>query len=289
MDLDDLENIFSFENVDNLHDMHGDENDEDNNNLRGLRVPRLIRDLQNPFEKYRENEFIDRFRFSKSVVMHYILPLIRHALDHDSNRGLPVPPEIQLTVGLSYYASNDFQRVDGDLFGLSQRTVSICIKRVSFALADLMNQFVQLPLAAEEQATNAQLFHLVAGMRSIWALIDGCLVKISCPGVAIGEIFRCRKGYYAINVMAAVDARGRFVCMDVRHPGSVHDQTCFDRSALKMILERRNIVKGILLGDPGYACERYLFTPIPTPSNQAHEAFNESLITTRSFIERVFG
>ncbi|KAJ8666724.1 hypothetical protein QAD02_008386 [Eretmocerus hayati] len=56
-----------------------------------------------------------------------------------------------------------------------------------------------------------------------------------------------------------------------------------------MILERRNIVKGILLGDPGYAYERYSFTPIPTPSNQAHEAFNGSLITTRSFIERVFG
>lgn len=29
--------------------------------------------------------------------------------------------------------------------------------------------------------------------------------------------------------------------IDVRHPGSTHDQTCFDRSALKLLFEENRI------------------------------------------------
>ncbi|KAJ8685524.1 hypothetical protein QAD02_021317 [Eretmocerus hayati] len=279
--LDDMDRLFD---MDRFFDMEVDED-----NLRRERIPkRYVRDYQNPFEYWREDEFTNRYRFSKAVVMHYILPLIRDALDLvNSNRGLPVSPEIQLTIGLRYYATNCFQKANGDIHGYSHSTVCLIVRRVSVALAGLFNRFVQLP-TREEQRVNAQLFHEVAGMRSIFALLDGVLVKIASPGKAIAEIFRCRKGYFALNVVAIVDAKGSFRFMDVRHPGSVHNQTGVDRSALKLLFDT-GLLEGIILGDPGYGCQTYLFTPIPNPVNQAEKSFNESLITTRSFIERSFG
>ncbi|KAJ8678005.1 hypothetical protein QAD02_013792 [Eretmocerus hayati] len=48
-------------------------------------------------------------------------------------------------------------------------------------------------------------------------------------------------------------------------------------------------ITGILWGDPGYGCKRYLFTPFVQPSNAAEQAFNDSLISTKSSIERIFG
>ncbi|KAJ8678004.1 hypothetical protein QAD02_013791 [Eretmocerus hayati] len=158
--------------------------------------------------------------------MYYILSLIRNELDlANSRRGLPVSPEIQLTLGLQYYATNMFQS-----------TVCLCVRRVSLALAGLFTQFIQLP-TDDERILNAQLFYTIAGMRSIYALIDGVLIKIASPESAIAELFRCRKGYFALNVLAILDAKGSFRYMDVRHPESVHDMTALDRSALKMLFE----------------------------------------------------
>ncbi|KAJ8670068.1 hypothetical protein QAD02_001327 [Eretmocerus hayati] len=290
--MDDIdEDVFQLENVDRLFDIEVDEEDV----MTIGRIPkRYLRDYQNPFEHWREHEFLHRYRFSEDVVMHYILPLIRDALDiANSNRGLPVSPEIQLAIALRYYATNSFQVVSYTcqqmeiVHGCSQSTVCLIVRRVSVALAGLFNQIVQLP-SREEQILNAQLFYNCGGMRSIYALIDGVLIRIASPGKAIAEIFRCRKSYFVLNVLAIIDGEGSFRYLDVRHPGSVHDQTAVDRSALKLLFET-GLVDGIILGDPGYACTRYLFTPIPNPVNEAKESFNESLIATRSFIERIFG
>lgn len=70
------------------------------------RLPkRYIRDAQNPFEFYRGHEFSRRFRFTKESVMHGILPKIQQGLTKANNRGLPVPPVMQLLICLRYYTT----------------------------------------------------------------------------------------------------------------------------------------------------------------------------------------
>ncbi|KAJ8678452.1 hypothetical protein QAD02_014239 [Eretmocerus hayati] len=187
---------------------------------------------ENPFEWYRGSEFTGRYGFSKDAVMNVILPLIRVRLDHWNNRGLPVPPQLHVLMGLRFYRT-----VTGDLRGLSQPTVSRCIRRVCIALASLLNEFVGFAETQQEQHHNIQLFHNIRGMPGVGALIDGVLIPIGSPGGEIAEIFRCRKGYFAIYVLAAVGPRGEFLHVDVRNPGLVHDQTCLDRSALRRIFE----------------------------------------------------
>lgn len=74
------------------------------------RIPkRYIRDLDNPVEFYREHEFKNRYRFSKTTVMEVILPLIGDRLSKVNNRGLPFPPLLQLLLSLRFYATRNFQ------------------------------------------------------------------------------------------------------------------------------------------------------------------------------------
>lgn len=65
---------------------------------------RYIRDVENPMESYREDEFIRRYRFPKFIVRE-ILELFGDDLRRINNRGLPVPPLIQLLIALRYYAT----------------------------------------------------------------------------------------------------------------------------------------------------------------------------------------
>nr|XP_046468097.1 uncharacterized protein LOC124212257 [Neodiprion pinetum] len=103
-------------------------NDEDEGEVQ--RAPkRYIRDGENPFGFYSEQEFKRRFRYSKDNIMYGILPRIKAALVRANNRGLPIPPVMQLLICVRFYAAASFQLVNGDLMNISQCAVSTIIHR----------------------------------------------------------------------------------------------------------------------------------------------------------------
>ena len=56
-----------------LEDLTGDEDFVDLVEMLNLREPRLFRQRPNNFQKWRANEFVNRFRFSKPVVRFIII------------------------------------------------------------------------------------------------------------------------------------------------------------------------------------------------------------------------
>lgn len=78
--------------------------------------------------------------------------------------------------------------------------------------------------------------------------------------------------------------------MDIvtRWHGSVHDSRIFRESRLKQRFEA-GAFSGILLGDSGYACTPYLFTPSLNPTTPQEERYNRAHISTRNAVERCFG
>ncbi|KAJ8929983.1 hypothetical protein NQ314_017271 [Rhamnusium bicolor] len=82
--------------------------------LQNERLPkRYFRDVENPLECFRDDEFQNRYRFSKDSVRHIILPMIQNQLMKTNNRGLPIPPLIQLLVCLRFFATGNIQVAAG--------------------------------------------------------------------------------------------------------------------------------------------------------------------------------
>ncbi|KAK8766863.1 hypothetical protein V5799_006354 [Amblyomma americanum] len=256
---------------------------------RYARAPRpVLRDRQNPMDIYNDAEFLSRYRFSKQAVLELLgrLPLRANT----DERGLPVPPLLQLLVALRFYGAGTFQIVTGDLVNVSQPTVSRIIARISHMIAEtLFAELVKFPSAAEAPGVMEE-FYAVAKFPGVTGCIDCTHIPIKSPGGNDAEVFRNRKGYFSINVQAITGPKLQFLDLVASWPGSAHDSRIFDNSRARVQYEQGDI-PGILLGDMGYACRPYLMTPLRDdvlPGSPQYK-YNKSQIRTRCSIERTFG
>ncbi|XP_052763555.1 putative nuclease HARBI1 [Mya arenaria] len=143
-----------------------------------------------------------------------------------------------------------------------------------------------MPVDDAEIRIKKKEFYSIAGFPNVLGCIDCTHVRIRAPTHNEAD-FVNRKGFHSVNVQMVCDAR--FIIMDVvaKWPGSVHDSRIFRESRLCAQLE--NGMDGVLLGDSGYACKKYLMTPYLNPQTQTQERFNRSLCKTRVIIEQTFG
>ncbi|KAJ8930924.1 hypothetical protein NQ314_016222 [Rhamnusium bicolor] len=253
--MEDMDDFLEY--VDNV------DQDEDINVVHRL-DKRYIRDMQDPFRFYEDNEFIKRYRFRKASVMDVLLPLVFNRLAKNNNRGLPIAPVIQLLIALIFYETGNFQLVNGDLRGISPSTVSLVIKRISVALAENLRNFVKFPVMLHEQEENIMKFYNVANFPNVAACVDCTHITIGNSGGEIGEIFRNRKRQFSLNVQVASGPNIEILDIDVRYPGSTHDIVIFDRSALRVRFETRQI-EGTGAWNRRFPClRRVLLTKLET-------------------------
>lgn len=79
-----------------------------------------------------------------------------------------------------------------------------------------------------------------------------------------------------MNVQTVCDTELRVLDVVARWPGSVHDQTIFNNSALKQRLENGTFGDSILVADSGYANTMHMITPLLQTRNEVEQLFNES-------------
>nr|XP_027220134.1 putative nuclease HARBI1 [Penaeus vannamei] len=180
--------------------------------LDAARRKRRFKKRRDPFEYYCEEEFTQRYRISKDIARD-LLRRISHRLPSSRNRrGLPIPRSLQLLIAVRYMATGSFQLSVADCTDVAQPSVCKYLRIVAKAIADLAPEFISFPEPEQEQ--------------------DGCHVPIQNPGGQNPELYRCRKGWMSINVMAVCDASVKFTDLVVGWPGSAHDSRIFTSSAL---------------------------------------------------------
>ena len=265
----DVSSVLDVINVENI-----DEN---------IEIHHALRDRSNPLEDFTEQEFQTRFRFSKKNTIS-LLQLIEADLSFSSKRNNFVPPILQLATALRFYATGNFQKTDGDLIGIDQS--STC-RIVSQSIAKRKQVFINFPTGLSLSEVKRQ-FHEIARFPNVIGCIDGTHIPISSPGGEQAELYGNRKGYFSINVQAVCDATLCFTNIVCRWPGSTHDSRVFSNSALCCQLEDGSI-DGIILGDSGYPCKKFLMTPLLDPRTSSERRYNFAHISTRSTVERMFG
>ncbi|GFQ97309.1 nuclease HARBI1 [Trichonephila clavata] len=193
--------------------------------------------------------------------------LIEHKLESKTSCNNALSPLEQVLIALRFYAVACMQLAIADLFDVSQPTVCRVVHRVSEAIASLLPDFIHLPVNREECKTVSRKFFNIARFPKVIGALDGTFVRIISPG---GE-----------------DAERNVVA---RWPGSAHDSTVFNNSAACLSLKTNELYRDFhLLGDTGYACEKYLLTPFGNPRTLAEVRYNKSHVLTRNTIERKYG
>ncbi|GFX92530.1 putative nuclease HARBI1 [Trichonephila clavipes] len=210
-------------------------------------------------------EFQRRFRLTKQSVAELTL-LIEEKLESKTPCNNALKPVEQVLIALRFYAVACMQLAIADLFHVSQPTVCRVVHRVSEAIASLLPDFIHLPVNREECKTVSRKFFSIAGFPKVIGALDGTFVRIVSPGGEDAERFRCRKNYFALNVQTIVDSDLVIRNVVARWPGSAYDSTVFNNSAACLSLKTNALYQYFhLLGDTGYACEKYLLTPFGNP------------------------
>jgi nuclease HARBI1 len=194
----------------------------------------------------------------------------------------------QLLVTLRFYATGTFQLVVGDTFHVDKSTVCRTVHRVTRAIASLRSKYVKFPVTQQQRRDVMNDFYASSKLPGVIGAVDCTHVPIQSPGGDDAEIYRNRKGYFSINVQLICDSRNYITDVVARWPGSVHDSTIFDNCQIRAELEIQP-TDGYLIGDGGYACRRYLLTPLANPVTPAERAYNVAQISARNSIERTNG
>lgn len=104
--------------------------------------------------------------------------------------------------------------------------------------------------------------------------------------------FRCRKGYYAINVIGICDFNLKLTYVAACYAGTAHDSNVFQESDIFKYLEERTLEGGVLC-DSAYGNNNFIFKCyVPKKGEhltEGQEEHNSSHMSTRNHIERCFG
>ncbi|KAJ8978520.1 hypothetical protein NQ317_008589 [Molorchus minor] len=227
-------------------------------------LPRQVYERNNYFNVLDDVAFRKRFRLSKDCVLD-VLRLIDNHLEYPYDSNNCISPINQLLTCLRFYSTGGHLQMVADFAGMHVSSVSRIIRRVTEAIARLYDIFICLPENENEIKKTQQNFFEIAGF------------------------LENRKAYYSINTQVVCDASLKIMNVVARWPGSSHDATIFNHSAIHAAFERNTYRNCLLLGDSGYPCKSYLLTPLLNPATPSEHRYNESHIRTRNTVERLFG
>ncbi|XP_064467971.1 putative nuclease HARBI1 [Ornithodoros turicata] len=246
---------------------------------------RVYRDRENPLECLDDGELQRRFRFTRDGIF-FITSLVALDIEPATRRSQSLPSSLQVLLTLQFLATGNFLITAGDVVNVHEATACRVVHRVVAALCKRVGKFVRWP-RGEEIARAQHQFYQLASFPGVVGAVDGTHVRIQAPS-AHETAFVNRKNYHSINVQLIAGADCKILDVVANWPGATHDSRILRESTIGRELEA-GVHTGLLLGDSGYPCKRWLMTPFLQPRNRAQEKYNASHSTTRALVERTIG
>ena len=160
-----------------------------------------------------------------------IIERIKPHIIAPSNQNNPLSPELRFLICLRFLAGGTFQTICGDVVNVSQPTVSRCISSVLDGILTLRHE-IHFP---NNLIHIKDKFHDIAGFPGVIGAVDGTHIRISKPTNNEAELFRCRKGFYSLNVQVICGHNHLIYDVVARWPGSTHDSRIFRNSSASTI------------------------------------------------------
>lgn len=249
----------------------------------GSEQRRLLQPRLDPTLYFSDEEFKNRYRMTKILLVKFEEIVSPYMVESKKIWGLSKREKLLIT--LRFYATGSIQSVLSDFHGVHKSTISRVIHGTTNDICNLRSQMIR---RFDAISTTQSAFYGRTGFPEVTGCVDGSQIKISRPSVDNADDFLNRKGFYSINCQFACDDQMRIIDVVARWPGSVHDARIFENSVLKFDMEN-SPTPGVLLGDNGYPCRRYIMTPLLNPMTRQQKLFNVRHKRTRITVERLFG
>lgn len=124
--------------------------------------------------------------------------------------------------------------------------------------------------------------------------IDGLCVRTRQPYLSeVKDVksWRCRKGGFALVVLAGSDINGRFIFATADHSGTTNDIVAWETNSLYFALKEKRLHElFFIIGDEAFSCTNQLLSPYSGRGIGVwKDSFNYWLSHSRQCIERAFG
>ncbi|XP_045107700.1 putative nuclease HARBI1 [Portunus trituberculatus] len=256
--------------------------------LRRVKIPCIVpKDRNDPFYYLSGEEFLERFRLPKDAVRDLIEEVRPRTHVDRLGTGCGIPLHLKMLVTLRYLATGSFLLTVADIMDIAKSSACRAVGEVVQLIAFLAPDYIKFPQPEARQM--ASKLYDIAGMPGVLGCIDCTHIPIQSLGGNNVEMYRCRKGFYSLNVQGICDSELKFMHVVASWPGSVHDSRIFSNCRICYLLDQEDYRGLYLLGDSGYPSREYLLTPLLAPRTEKHRRYNVAHIQTRNSIERAFG
>uniref|UniRef100_A0A034VUS6 Putative nuclease HARBI1 n=1 Tax=Bactrocera dorsalis TaxID=27457 RepID=A0A034VUS6_BACDO len=212
--------------------------------------------------------------------------------------------QLEKRIAIAVYAlgsSADYRTI-GNMFGIGKS--SVCTILIEFCrevwrcLWPLyLNKFPMNEIQLREYLNGFESL----GFPQVLGAIDGCHIEVR-PTTEDAMDYYNDKGRYSTVLLALVDARCRFIYINVGSPGSCNDSSIFESSSLKCQLVQSSLFKDVskqissvnvpvvLLGDSAFKLDEHLMKPYPFRKNQPlnEKKYNNALSKCHRVVETAF-
>ena len=186
--------------------------------------------------------------------------------------------------------------------GIHQCTVSKTIVEVCKVInAVLGTDYLHLQRSENDMRKIASEFELKFGMPQAFGCIDGTHIRIKHP-IENSQDYYNYKQFFSLNVHTVCESHRRFIDVECKWPGSVHDAKVFADSAISKNL-RDNLlpftystlspgqdpIPNYFIGDPAYPLTPYYMKEYQGCSSSSEVIFNNLLRSARNQVACSFG
>lgn len=250
------------------------------------------------FQGFRNYLRIDANQFE------YILSMVEHHfLKKDTVFRSAIPPDTRLAITLRFLASGESFRSLAFQFKVSHSTISQIVPEVMQGIiSSLKDVYLNVPGSTDEWLLISKEFFHKWQFPNVVGTLDGKHIQLVSPSDS-GSYFYNYKGTFSIVLMAIVDARGKFLMVDIGCNGRVSDGGIWQNTlahyfetdilqlpppqALPNSSTENNFV---LLADEAFPLKEYLMKPFPARAlDAAKRYYNYRHSRCRMTVECAFG
>ena len=248
--------------------------------------------------------FVRYLRFEPAMFREMEARLHPLLLKEDTNMRRAIQPGERLAITLRFLATGETFRSLAFQFRVAHNTISGIIPEVCEAIiAEFGPEVIPQDLTENDWLEYADDFLRYWNFPHVLAAMDGKHVSIACPPNT-GSIYYNYKKFYSIILFALVDAKYRFIYVDIGRNGACSDAQVFAHSTLKEAIDSGahnwpapsplpNDVVPVpyyILGDDAFGLKPWLMKPYSRRNLTRQEhIFNYRLSRARRVVENAFG